>query len=384
MTSTRERLSFLLVVVVVVSGVGAGTWVAIESADSPASAPAPVLVLLVLCALASDCLRFQVHRNVWVAFEAPFLISLAVLGPGWLAVLAAAATLLNAVPSLVRRTTQFKKALFNCSVDLLVAGVGYLVYAALSRDELFGAPSPGVNFVAVVIAAATASALVLVLVEVVVWLHHGRPVHAGNSTVAVEIFLAPVVVAAAAMSVFALVGFWAAMLVLQRAVARAFDREHAALHDHLTGLANRAYLEQHVAGRPHRAPPTKAVLLLDLDRFKEVNDTLGHHAGDELLRHVADRIRLLVREDDLAVRLGGDEFAVLVELPPGSNHADALAQRLIDDLGAPYELGAGPASIGVSIGIAYEREPETNVASLLEQADRALYRAKATRGCWAA
>ncbi len=151
-------------------------------------------------------------------------------------------------------------------------------------------------------------------------------------------------------------------------------------HDMLTGLANRAAAAQRIeeAGARHRRwgePFT--VLLLDLDRFKNVNDTLGHGAGDELLRETASRLKSALRETDLLARLGGDEFAIvqLGESEP-RQAAIALADRLIELISKPYSIEGHEVNIATSIGIALAAEHGTNPESLLKMADMALYKAK--------
>jgi diguanylate cyclase (GGDEF)-like protein/PAS domain S-box-containing protein len=151
-------------------------------------------------------------------------------------------------------------------------------------------------------------------------------------------------------------------------------------HDALTGLANRAALAQKIeeaAARQRRRNEPFTVLLLDLDRFKEVNDTLGHPAGDKLLTEVATRLRSLLRETDVLARLGGDEFAVIqADEADQREAAKALAERIITSLAKPFEIDGGDISIGASIGIALAPEHDTGSDHLLKMADLALYRAK--------
>jgi diguanylate cyclase (GGDEF)-like protein len=158
---------------------------------------------------------------------------------------------------------------------------------------------------------------------------------------------------------------------------------HMASHDALTDLPNRASLLDRLSQlRSDPGPeganapePPKALLLLDLDRFKEVNDTLGHAAGDKLLRMVSERLRDLLGQEDFAARLGGDEFAIL---HPAANADDTaiLARRIIEALVAPYDLEGHQANIGASIGIALAPADGTDPEALLRCADLALYRAK--------
>lgn len=153
---------------------------------------------------------------------------------------------------------------------------------------------------------------------------------------------------------------------------------HQAWHDALTGLANRELfgrqMEQRLTQERRERSPC-AVLYLDLDGFKAVNDSLGHEAGDELLTGVAERLQEALREHETAARLGGDEFAVLLERA-GQEEAEAVAQRLLDALSAPFSLSAGRASVGASIGIAVGGPDDGNPDELLRQADVAMYLAK--------
>ncbi|MCW6513035.1 putative bifunctional diguanylate cyclase/phosphodiesterase [Lichenifustis flavocetrariae] len=157
------------------------------------------------------------------------------------------------------------------------------------------------------------------------------------------------------------------------------EANRLALHDTLTGLPNRAFLASHLAKALTQAEEQDsmvAVLCLDLDRFKQVNDTLGHPIGDALLRAVADRIRTCLRENDIAARLGGDEFAI-VQSPLGRvEEAGTLAQRVVDTLSKPYVILGHQIMIGASVGIALAPIDTNDAGELLKMADIALYRAK--------
>jgi diguanylate cyclase (GGDEF)-like protein len=155
-----------------------------------------------------------------------------------------------------------------------------------------------------------------------------------------------------------------------------------AFHDVLTGLPNRVMFLEHAAlllARQHGAENTGGVPLvlmcLDLDNFKQVNDTLGHPAGDELLRTIADRLRAFSRDHFIA-RLGGDEFVVLANLPNGAAGAQAEASRLFDAIGTPLSIDGQEIVPGTSIGIAIGGQDGNDVDTLLRHADLALYRAK--------
>lgn len=155
---------------------------------------------------------------------------------------------------------------------------------------------------------------------------------------------------------------------------------YMAHHDALTGLANRAALVQKIveaAARLRRRSEPFSVLLLDLDRFKAVNDTLGHPSGDALLRDVAKRLKALLRETDVLSRLGGDEFAIVQAGDTNQRAAaQALAGRIIEMFDKAFDVEGNEIHIGTSIGIALAPEHGTNSEELLKMADLALYRAK--------
>jgi diguanylate cyclase (GGDEF)-like protein len=158
--------------------------------------------------------------------------------------------------------------------------------------------------------------------------------------------------------------------------------EHMAHHDALTGLPNRLRFRAHLSTALQTGRHPIAVLCLDLDRFKAVNDTLGHPAGDQLLRVAADRLSACVRQGDLVARLGGDEFAIVQLDGEQPAAAEALAHRVVQAMTAPFEIASQTASVGTSIGIALSDAGEVcSPDDLLKRADLALYDAKsAARG----
>lgn len=161
---------------------------------------------------------------------------------------------------------------------------------------------------------------------------------------------------------------------------------HQAFHDALTGLSNRALFidrVEHALARIRRADsPTPAVAFIDLDDFKMVNDSLGHGAGDEVLRAVADRLSACLRSGDTPARLGGDEFAVLLEDAPDIRAVVEVAERILDALHEPVVVDGREVYARASIGIATRRGPTTTPEELLRNADLAMYTAKANgKGC---
>ena len=173
---------------------------------------------------------------------------------------------------------------------------------------------------------------------------------------------------------------------LARAIRYAIERkqgelelERKALQDQLTGLANRTLFMDRVEvalAHMERSERLVAVMFLDLDRFKQINDTLGHEAGDTLLQEVAGRLRELVRPSDTISRFGGDEFLVLCDDLRSEREALQIAGRLNLGLSEPFRLSERDVQAGASIGIAFGRDRTTTPEMLIREADQAMYRAK--------
>ncbi len=178
--------------------------------------------------------------------------------------------------------------------------------------------------------------------------------------------------------------------MLARAVRYAIERKRAeyrlayyAHHDPLTGLANRFLLRDHMRQAMARSKRTNrlvGLLLLDLDRFKPVNDRFGHECGDRLLRVVAERLYSCVREVDTVCRLGGDEFTVLLEDVSNERDLATVAQRILAALSKPFPLDGHQLTMGVSIGMTAFPIDDQEIDGLLKHADAAMYRAKELGG----
>ncbi|WP_245450554.1 sensor domain-containing protein [Neorhizobium sp. SOG26] len=157
--------------------------------------------------------------------------------------------------------------------------------------------------------------------------------------------------------------------------------EHIALHDHLTSLPNRRYFEDVLEAASAIEHSKVAVLHIDLDRFKQINDTLGHLAGDHVLRVVAERLKGCVKAHDFVARIGGDEFVLICMDAGSARMLSALAQRIIKEIGKPLTYESNTCRVGASIGIA-SADSGTSARQLLSNADIALYRAKSRgRNC---
>ncbi|MDQ1616781.1 MAG: hypothetical protein QOJ60_2720 [Actinomycetota bacterium] len=161
--------------------------------------------------------------------------------------------------------------------------------------------------------------------------------------------------------------------LVERVRAAAEETSHLSLHDPLTGLPNRLFFQQRLERRL-ATTGSAAVLLMDIDRFKEVNDTLGHDVGDQLIQQVGSRLRRLERDETIVARLGGDEFAVL--LGDDDIHLEGMVQRISSDLRNPFDLGEVDLDISASIGIAVAPRDGSSAALLLRRAEVAMYDAK--------
>ncbi len=159
-----------------------------------------------------------------------------------------------------------------------------------------------------------------------------------------------------------------------------------ATHDELTGLANRALFRERVEqalGRMQRYGEPFALLMLDLDRFKPINDTLGHPVGDEVLKEAAIRLQLCVRETDTVARLGGDEFAIVQAQAMTRDEVGRLAQRILDSIANPIEIDGHRIEIGATIGVAFAPRDAADHDQLVTRADQALYQGKKNgRNCY--
>ena len=199
-------------------------------------------------------------------------------------------------------------------------------------------------------------------------------------TTAALLGLSPVVVVVLERSVAILPLLLLPLFAVYKNASVSAEREHQALHDTLTGLPNRKLLLSKVSAAIGDAGDAQVCLfLLDLDRFKDVNDTLGHHVGDELLLHVADRLGSVLRPGDTVARLGGDEFGVLLPVIRDRTMANEVADRIRSALAQPFVLNDVSIDLEASIGIALYPGHATEPNELMQRADVAMYQAKETR-----
>ena len=277
---------------------------------------------------------------------------------------------------------------FNVAQYTLSLSATHAVLAPLGITAGIGSSHPfsGAQLPAVLLSAAAFFVVNTGLVGIAVAKYQGVPLRRYFrqdlsfvvTTAGVLLLLAPIVIATTAYSALLVPLFAGPILVIHQALRAGARSAHAARHDPLTGLPNRGAFNEAVQTAIQIRGASACVLLMDLDRFKDVNDTLGHHHGDLLLQQVAARLRDQLRSGDLIARLGGDEFAILSE---DCSRADGLdvARRVADSLREPFALEEVVVDVQASIGIASFPADAGDVTTLLQRADVAMYRAKETR-----
>ncbi|HET6817695.1 MAG TPA: EAL domain-containing protein [Mycobacteriales bacterium] len=351
-----------------------------------------ISLILALTLLASELLPARVTRadreDCDLAISSTFAMALVLTGPIGFAVS------LRAVMSLVTgvrnrwgaRRTALEVARWAAA---MVAARAF--YAVLTQRPVLGTDAA---FTARDIPCALGAAAIFFA------LHHGfglrRPAEDGRrrrvqklvfelSTSGLLLAFAPVVVATIGITAWLLPLLLLPIATIQKSAELAAERERQAVFDALTGLPNRARLQQRASvalAEAARTGSTVALMLLDLDHFKEINDTLGHRVGDNLLRAVGERLAGAVRETDVVARLGGDEFGVLTSSMTTADDAVVLAERLLNVLREPFFVDGVRLQSQASIGIAVSPDHGNDVDTLVQRADVALYTAKEERGCW--
>jgi diguanylate cyclase (GGDEF)-like protein len=337
-----------------------------------------------------------------VTISTTFAVALVVLGPlSWLLLVHTVAVALDDARS-GRRPIQ---VLFNAGQYAISLVLARGAFSLLSGDPFLG-PYQHFQVVDLVPALLAGAVFVLVndsLVGVVVALASGQRVSAmlhedvrfKLETSGVLVALGPLAALVVDVSVLLLPLLVVPVVAVRRTTHLAVLRERQSLHDPLTGLANRELFRRRVErglDAPGGADQHLALLMVDMDHFKDVNDTLGHHVGDELLRRVAGRIDRAVKaglggtdgEDGVTTvaRLGGDEFAVLLRSEDPVRDAEELAERVLAVLARPVDVHGQVLSVHCSIGITAPRGRTVDVHTLLSEADIALYEAKRERARW--
>ena len=319
-----------------------------------------------------------------------FATALVLIGPLSLALVVQA--LAVAIDDRIHRRP-VRIVLFNIGQYLLTLSAARLAFCVVADEPLFGLTT---SLTASDIPAALLAGVVYFvvnngLVATAVALDSGRApaqvlaedVRFQIATSSILLGLAPVTAHAANFSVFMLPLLVLPMLGVDSNAKMSLNRQREALHDNLTGLPNREFFRRRAEKvlLTNQASGTKmAIMIFDLDHFKEINYTLGHHVGDQVLREVASRLAATVPAEVMVARLGGDEFAAV--LPHISDQQDALdlAEVLVERLREPIVVDGVRMRIQASIGISLSPDHADSVPTLLKRADIALYRAKTARG----
>ena len=291
--------------------------------------------------------------------------------------------LANLVADLALRK-QARKIAFNMAQYAIAVAAAGVVLALLSDVPRSGQFHFEPTDVPAILAAAltffivntSLVAAVVAMVEGVgIWRYLVHDWFAEASTTGLMLGLSPIIVLAADYSLSLVALLFLPLYAIHRGGTAAIAKEHQAVHDGLTGLPNRILFRERVEEAIRGESCT--VMLMDLNHFKEINDTLGHHQGDRLLQEVAARLAATLRDGDTVARLGGDEFGILLHGAVGPGHADAVAESLLARLREPFVVDATTLQVGGSIGLARHPEHGSDVETLIQRADIAMYAAKA-------
>jgi len=346
-----------------------------------------VMVVLGIAVIVGELLPMKLRRGYKVetyTLSGTATIALIITGPLWVAALVQISA--GLVDDLRSRRSLLKVG-FNASQYAIGLTLARAMFASLSGEAVTGfTPSflPR-ELGPALVAAFTFFFVNVCLVAMVNALADGRrtfsyvwPYFRGEFTIALTLLaVAPVALAALNFSLATLPLCVLPVLAVCGAL-KAGNRELLAMHDSLTGLPNRTLLLEHAEkALRDRDDRLVAMLFIDLDHFKQVNDAMGHPVGDELLRVVGERLASVIRAEDFAARLGGDEFAVLCQDLPDTATALALANRLCVALSGPVILQDVSLHVEASVGIALSPIHADQVDVLLQRADVALYQAKA-------
>jgi diguanylate cyclase (GGDEF)-like protein len=379
----------LYVTLVVATGAACAVIVIGSGIETLPSLLTPELALFTLCALVGELMPLKVHtRGSEGEVTTSTCFALALMLAGGPAV--AMAGLLGAsVAADTLNGKPLKKVAFNAAQYSVSVAAASLVLITLTDVPRAGAlpfspgdliPILGVATVFFVVNSALVSTVVALAQGVIkLGRYLANDLFFQASTAGLLLGLSPVVVLAAEFSLPALLLLMLPFLAVHRGGRAAIAKEHQSLHDALTGLPNRTLfrdkIEQAItAGR--RSEEASAVMLIDLDHFKEINDTLGHHAGDRLLEEVARRLEHSLGERDTVARLGGDEFGVLLPSLRRPGDANVVARQLLAGLREPFSIEGLTLEVDASIGMACYPAHGTGVETLIQRADIAMYSAK--------
>jgi diguanylate cyclase (GGDEF)-like protein len=391
MSALPRRLK-LYVAAVCLAGTLLAAVLAVADDGRLAEHLSPAVVVLVLLALVGEFVPIRVFRRgaegdltVSTAFAFALLLD---AGPAT----AAAALVLATIASDLHGRKDAVRIWFNVAQYCVSLTAAWIVLGALTDvPHAGGAPFMPGDLPGIMASALAFFLTNALLVAIVVALAQGFSVRAYLNedlifvagAAGMALGLAPLAVLAAEFSVLLVAALGLPLVGVYRAARQALELEHHSRHDALTGLPNRLMLRLRLDSALRTASEDEGagatVMLLDLDHFKEINDTLGHLHGDLLLREAAERLRGAVRADDLVARLGGDEFAVVLGGADDAPRAVDLGRRLLAELARPIEVEGVTLRVEGSIGIARWPEHGEDTETLLRHADIAMYVAKGGR-----
>jgi diguanylate cyclase (GGDEF)-like protein len=375
------------VVTIMVSGAAVLCVLATAEGSSLVSRPDLAFWVLAFLVVLGEWLLISVHgHDGEIAVSTSFSFAVLLMsGP----VAAIVVQTLATVCAETSRRRPLDKTAFTAAQFTIALGGAWAVLMALSGIPHADAPPhfvPG-DVPAIFIAGAVFFTVNNVLAGTASALASGRPVirfllhdigfH--GSIAAMLLGLAPIVVIVAEVNVGLVPLLLVPLYAVHQGRRQASMSEHHATHDRLTGLPNRALFRDRVEQAilaAERDGRTVGVMLMDLDRFKEINDTLGHHHGDLLLQKIGPRLREVLRESDSVARLGGDEFAVVLRNVASRDALVRVAENMLEALSRPVVLDGVTLDIAASIGIVRAPEHGTDVDTLIKRADVAMYRAK--------
>jgi diguanylate cyclase (GGDEF)-like protein len=385
----KPSLFQLFITAVILLGGASLVWVVATKTPGVVE-DAPLLLWVMLgCVIVAELLPINVvlrgqegelHTSTAFAFA-----TMIAFGPG----AAVPALCIASVVGDVARRKPIERTLFNVgqyAIALTLTGIVMEQLTAVPRAPLasfIGSDLPLLllcGLVFFVVNTALVATVIALASGYPVWTYFAGDFILQSSTAGFALGLSPLMVIVGEFSVGMLPLLALPIVAIHRNTRQAVLSEHQALHDALTGLPNRVLFHDRVrqaieSARRHGS--TSAVMVMDLDHFKEINDTLGHYNGDRLLLLVGERLSSLLRSEDTVARMGGDEFAVLLPSVGDRSYAVEVAEKMLDALRASFEIDGLTLEVGASIGIACYPDHGEDGETLLQRADIAMYVAKA-------
>jgi diguanylate cyclase (GGDEF)-like protein len=393
MSDAPDRRILPYVSTVILLGGLSAAWLLLKTPVPYGEFLSPIIFVFTLCSVVGEAVPLKVFRgNMEGELSTSTTFAVAMMlwaGPGVAFVALSGA---NMIADLVRGKPLHRIA-FNIgqyAISLTVSGFVLSLTTALPHEHagLFApADLPGVILAGIVFWFVNVAlvATVIAMVQglgIMRYLVHEWLFQASTAGMLL-CGLGPVLVVVADFSLPAVILLFLPLYAIHRGSRHAIAKEHQALHDALTDLPNRLLFRDRVdqaITSGQRSGEIAAVMLMDLDHFKEINDTLGHHHGDRLLMEVAQRLQAALRDSDTVARLGGDEFGVLLPRVSGPEAATEVANDLLTRLREPFVVDDLTLEVDASVGVAIFPDHGADTETLLQRADIAMYSAKASSG----